>query len=115
MIQLEASDAGSYNGTTNVDIVVAPATGKRRIVNLLDIISYNEDTVQHTFNLFFTDGTTIVKLEKDVLTAADQVRMTTTIKAIVVLDTTSKKIYGTIDAAHTTTAPKFLATYMEIS
>ena len=114
MVNNFLNNNGDFNGTTNVDLITTPGPGKIKICNLQDIIFYNADSVSRIFELYFTDGTTIVKImdNKTITTLNTDAGSST--KKVICLCTINDKIYAKTDATATTTEPKFVASYLEI-
>ena len=105
----EKSVDGVLNGTTVVDIVPVPASLHTSVVR--NVTVHNPDTVACTVTLYLNNNATLRKLVKQTL-APDQ---SLVYEVIQVLDATTKKIQAVLGAAHTTTAPSFVANFGDVS
>lgn len=109
MVFAEKSNDGLLNGTTAVDVVGVPGSAITRVIRNVTI--FNADTVAHTFTPLYNNNGTLRTLVPFSLNAGEGADYDT----VQVLDAITKKLQMKIEAAHTTTAPSFVATFGEVS
>lgn len=105
----EKSSDGVFNGTTPVDIVASPGSAHTFVVRSVTV--HNADTVAAVVTLSYYNSAALRKLTKVTLDPD----ATFIYEVVQALDGTAKKIQGVLGAAHTTTAPSFVATYADVS
>lgn len=98
---------GVLNGTTQVDIVVAPAASTQRVVR--NVTFYNRDSVAQEITLKYSDSGTLRFLDKQTV----QPGVTWLYSVAQVLDDTDDKLVAVMTAAVTTTAPDFTASWAD--
>ncbi len=109
MAFIEKGNDGVFNGTTPVDVAPAPAAATRRIVR--NVVVHNPDTVAAVVTLRIDNAGAKRNLPKVTLQPGESA----VYADVIVLDTTGKKVEGVLDAAHTTTAPSFVAAYADVT
>lgn len=109
MAFLEIGSEGDFNGTTQVDIVAAPASSTRRLVR--SVAMANVDTIAHTLIISKSvgGGPTVRELARETLQPGDHWEY----DRIVVLDSTNETVVGKLAAAIATTNPTFDAAYAD--
>lgn len=103
-----AANDGASNNTSEVTIVAAPASGKRRIVKSLNI--YNKDTVSATVELRYKASSTRI-ICKTTLSTGDT--LVCGEEDFFVLDSTAKSITFVLSGSVTTNQLEFCASYLE--
>lgn len=109
MAFLEIGSEGALNGTTGVDVVIAPSGSERRLVRAVNIC--NRDTVTHVVTLYKDKGGTQYELARESLAPGDY----WTFEKLTVLDATNEKIVAKSDATATTTEPSYDSAYADAS
>ena len=101
----EIGSDGVLNGTTDVTLIAAPASGYRRLVKT--IVIHNRDTIAQTITLKYVNGASERLLGKWTLNVDE----TMYFNDVLVLDTTNKSVEAVMGAAVTTTAPDYICAY----
>lgn len=102
---------GAFNGATPVEIVPAPPANVKRIVK--EIIIDNKDSVSASVTVVFEHGTDEVALFTYPKSLA--VGGVYTWHGSLVLSDTDHTVDGVLAGGHTTTAPRFKASYVDES
>jgi hypothetical protein len=105
----EKSVDGVFTGTTAVDLVPVPASAHTSVVRKVGI--FNADTVSHDFTLYYNNNATLRTLAVFVSVPPNG---SVFYEVIEVLDATTKKLQGKIDATATTTAPSFVCSFGDV-
>lgn len=105
----EKPNDGVFNGTTQVDLVPAPSSAHTFVMR--NLLLHNADTVAATFIVSYNNNGTLRRMYKLTLDPD----ASAAIEVVGVLDAVTKKIQGALVAAHTTTAPTFVAAYGDVS
>jgi hypothetical protein len=105
----EVGNEANLNGTTNVPIVPAPASGERNIVS--NVHFYNKDVITHNINVVKDKGGTAYPLAQ--LTVAAGAHATFT--KVTVLDATDETIYANMAEIITTTNPSVDVAYANVT
>jgi hypothetical protein len=93
---------GSFNGTTSVDLVAAPASSTRRVVKFITL--YNNDTASRDLTIRLTaSGPTQYIVTKQTLASGASYQWTGSL----ILDATTESVTGVADATAATTEPTF--------
>jgi hypothetical protein len=98
---------GVLNGTTQVDIAVAPPASTQRGVN--NVTFFNRDTAPVTVTLKLSDAGTLRFLDQQTI-QPNQAWLYSVLK---VLDTTTKKLVAVMSGAPATTNPDFDAAWAD--
>lgn len=104
----EAGNEGALNGTTAVDVVPAPASGRHLVRNLS---VYNIDSAVVTVTVRKNKGGTLSLLQKETLQVGD----TLVYDKLIVLDATDEKVQVVMSGAAATTNPDFDAAYAVVT
>lgn len=104
------TDTGTTNGTSDVTIIPAPATGAKKRIHLITVD--NLDTKSATIRIFYVDGANSRRLISKTLTKNTNLEYPTT-GAPLVLDTTTTSIKLNLEAAVTTNELDWTAHWAE--
>ena len=105
----EKANDGVFTGATAVDLVPVPISAHTFVMR--NLVLHNADTVAATFIISYNNNGTLRRMYKITLDPD----ATATLEVVAVLDATTKKVQGALAAAHTTTAPTFVAAYGDVS
>lgn len=103
---IEAGNEGFLNGVTAVELVAAPAAGRRLVRN---VNFFNADTAAVTVTLRKLKGTTVIPLGRESLQPGDS----WTPDRLIVLDATDESVQALLSAAPATANPAFDAAYAD--
>lgn len=107
----EGSNAGPLNGTTDVELVAAPAASTTRAVRSIHI--HNRDTVAHNFTLFKKVGATSYAIDAQAGVPAGQGWRPIANADVLLLTATDQSLTADSDAGATTTEPAFEASFYD--
>lgn len=107
MAFLEYGYEGSLNGTTNVEVVAAPASATRRIVKSVHFC--NVDTAAKTIVLIKKKASTEYELAREILQPGEY----WTFEKTTIVDATDESLIAKMTAAVTTTNPTFDAAFAD--
>lgn len=105
MALTEATNSGTSNSTTAVELITSPGTGERHISKTISI--YNADTVAAAATVYYYDGSNSRTILKVTLSAGDQL----VIDDVLVIDDENASIRLVLDDAVTTNQLPFTAHY----
>lgn len=104
----EGGNEGALNGTTAVDVVTAPSSGRRLVRN---VGIYNADTADVTVTLRKNKAGTLSLLAKETLSPGD----TFIFDKLTVLDASDEKVQAVMSGAAAATNPDFDAAFADVT